>query len=73
MRDPKVLDQVTAFVIKYGRSQAPNWKENLRANPPVYHLDLAVSAGSKTSSFVITSSQVERVSIRSLLITVYVC
>lgn len=58
---------MTAFVIKYGHSQAPKWKENLRANPPVYHLDVAVSAGSKTSSFVITSSQVERVSIRSFL------
>ena len=67
MRDPKILDQMTAFVVKYGHSQAPNWKENLGANTPVYHLDLAVSAGSKTSSFVITSSQVERVSNRSYL------
>lgn len=67
MRDPKILDEMTALVIKYGHSRTPNWKENLRANPPVYHLDVAVSAGSRTSSFVITSSQVERVSIRSCL------
>jgi hypothetical protein len=62
MRDPTIREQMTAFVIKYGQSQTPNWNENLRANPPVYHLDLAVSAGSKTSSFVITTSQVGRVS-----------
>lgn len=72
MRDPKILDQMTAFVIKYGHSQTPNWKENLRANTPVYHMDLAVSAGSKTSSFVITSSQVERVSMRSCS-SLYMC
>ena len=67
MRDPDIQDQMTAFVIKYGHSQTPNWKDNLRVNPPVYHVDLAVSAGSKTSSFFITSSQVERVSILSHL------
>ncbi|PQE10655.1 heterokaryon incompatibility protein [Rutstroemia sp. NJR-2017a BBW] len=60
MRDPKIRELMTAFVIKYGQSQTSNWKENLRANPPVYHLDLAVNAGSRTSSFVITTSQVER-------------
>ncbi len=65
MRDPKILDQMTAFVIEYGHSQALNWKQKLRVNPPIYHVDLAVSVGSKTSSFVITSSQVERVSIPS--------
>jgi len=62
MRDPKIREQMTAFVIKYGQSQTHNWKENLRANPPVYHLDLAVTTGSKMSSFVITTSQIERVS-----------
>ena len=67
MRDPKVRNQMNAFVIKYGHSQTRNWKKSLRFNPPTFHLDLAVSAGSKTSSFVITTSQVERVSIRSRL------
>jgi hypothetical protein len=62
MRDPKIREQMTAFIIQYGQSQTPNWKENLRANPPVYHLDLVASAGSKTTSFVITTSQVDRVS-----------
>lgn len=64
MRDRKTTDQIIAFLTKYGHSQTPNWKECLRVNPPVYHVDLAVSVGSKTSSFFITSSQVERVSIR---------
>ena len=65
MTDRKIRNQMNAFVIKYGHSQTRNWKESLRFSPPTYHLDLAVSAGSKTSSFIITSSQVERVSIRS--------
>ncbi|KAF2812279.1 uncharacterized protein BDZ99DRAFT_518138 [Mytilinidion resinicola] len=43
-----------------GEHMTPKWKETLEANPPVYHLDVVVSKGSKTSSFVITSSQVER-------------
>lgn len=68
MRDPKILDKMTAFVVEYGHSQTPNWKENLQVNPSVYHVDLAVSVGSRSSSFFITSSQVERVSIRSCLI-----
>jgi hypothetical protein len=53
---------MAAFVTEYGHSQTPKWKENLRATRPVYHLDLAVSIRSKTSSFVITTPQVERVS-----------
>ncbi|KAI3318140.1 hypothetical protein HD806DRAFT_549483 [Xylariaceae sp. AK1471] len=60
MRDPLILGPMTRFVLEYGRSQTPDWKENLRANPPVYHLELAVSSGSKTSSFVFCSSQLER-------------
>ena len=64
MRNPKILDQMTAFVIEYGQSQAPNWEKNLRANLPTYHVELAVSAGGKASPFVINSSQIEKVSIQ---------
>ncbi|KAF1996938.1 hypothetical protein P154DRAFT_607356 [Amniculicola lignicola CBS 123094] len=60
IQDPKILGEMTDFVTQYGQSQTPKWKETLEANPPVYHLDVIVSEGSKTSSFAITSSQVER-------------
>ncbi|KAK4123607.1 hypothetical protein N657DRAFT_633853 [Parathielavia appendiculata] len=55
----KIVDKMTAFLIEHGRSGNPGWKEKLRATQPVYHIDVAVSAGG-SSSFVITSSQVER-------------
>jgi hypothetical protein len=47
--------------MEYGQSYTPGWKESLQASPPIYHLDVAVSTGSKTSSFVIESSQIKRV------------
>jgi len=62
LREPDVRHQMTAFIMKYGQSQTPNWKDNLQANPPAYHLELAVSTGSKASSFGFDSSQIERVS-----------
>ncbi len=63
IKDPMILNHMTDFVIKYGSSQTAEWKEKLRVNLPVYHLDIVASAGSKVSPFVITTSQVERVSI----------
>ena len=66
LRDSETLEDLTDFVINFGRSQTPNWRDNLRAYPPsAYHFDLAVSSGGKASSFVTTTSQVERVSICS--------
>jgi hypothetical protein len=62
MRDPVILEPMTEFLLEYGRSQTPDWKEKIRENSPVYHLELAVSSGSKTSSFVFSSSRLERVS-----------
>ena len=69
MRDMKTRSQMTSFIIKYGHSRIAKWQEKLRANPPIYHVEVAVSAGSKTSNFVMTSSQLERVSICSNLAT----
>jgi hypothetical protein len=61
MRDSQILGPMTEFLIEYGRSQTPNWKERIRANRPVYHVDLAVSSGRKTTSFTFCSSRLERV------------
>ncbi|KAH8819774.1 heterokaryon incompatibility protein-domain-containing protein [Xylogone sp. PMI_703] len=60
IRDPEVLQEMTSFAIKYGHSQTPKWKETLQIKASVYHIDLVVSEGSQTSSFVINSSQIER-------------
>ena len=63
IREAKTIDKMAAFVIKYGSSQTPKWRENLSASRPVYHIDLAISTESKSSPFVIATSQVERVSL----------
>ncbi|PMD47662.1 hypothetical protein L207DRAFT_415975, partial [Hyaloscypha variabilis F] len=60
LKDTNVRNAMTAFIMEYGQSYTPGWKESLQASPPIYHLDVAVSTGSKTSSFVIESSQIKR-------------
>lgn len=52
---------MTQFLLENGRSQTPGWEEHLRTNSPVYHVDLAVSSGSKTSTFAVSSLALERV------------
>lgn len=54
---------MTTFIMEYGKSRTPQWTETLKSSdPPVYHVDVVVSTGSKVSEFVIGSAQIERVS-----------
>jgi hypothetical protein len=64
MKDQEVRKEMTRFVVEYGISQTPEWRERIRASLPNYHLELAVSTGSKRSRFTISTSQIERVSVR---------
>ena len=64
LRDPVTIGRMTDFVIDNGFSKSPYWQEKLRQSLPVYHVDLAVSAGGKGSTFVTTTKQFERASIR---------
>lgn len=61
MRDQTTAEKMTTFLVKFAQSKAPKWKQNLQANLAVYHVDVVVNAGGRSSSFVIDSSQVERV------------
>jgi hypothetical protein len=57
-----VAKQMTAFVTSFGQSLAPEWKVLLKKCSLVYHLDVVVNSGNKSSPFVLTTSQMERVS-----------
>jgi hypothetical protein len=54
--------KVTNFLLRYGQSYSPSWRADLQATLPTYHFEIAVTAGNKTSSFVSTSAQLDRVS-----------
>jgi hypothetical protein len=57
-----VTKPMTAFVTSFGKSLAPEWKVLLNKCSLVYHLDVVVNSGDKSSPFILTTSQMERVS-----------
>ena len=63
LSDPQTAEQMTAFLARFGRSQVHKWRDTLQLGSPIYHLDVVVNTGSKGQSFVIESSQIERVSL----------
>lgn len=62
MKDPETIKQMTLFLVRYGRSKAPNWKERLKIDQPIYHLEVVANSRCLNGSFVIATAQVQRVS-----------
>ena len=62
LRDSVTRENMVRFLLEHGRSNTPGWENHLRANSAVYHIDVAVTSGSKHSRFTISSNTLERVS-----------
>ncbi|KAF1839660.1 hypothetical protein BDW02DRAFT_486530, partial [Decorospora gaudefroyi] len=64
LKGHELARQMTAFVTSFGRQTTPNWNAILPRVSPIYHLDVVVNRGSTSSSFVLNTSQIERVGMR---------
>jgi hypothetical protein len=62
LKDPESIARMTDFVTENGFSKTLGWQEQLRQSQPVYHLDLAIGAGGKGSTYVTSARQFERAS-----------
>jgi hypothetical protein len=69
LAEPNVREGMTTFLLEHGQFDATDWRGSIKRSPFVYHLEVAVGIGSKTSAFTLRTSQIERVSnyYRSLL------
>lgn len=56
------LTPMKDFILKFGHSQTPRWREKLQKSHLVYHLDLVTNSRTKNSGFDICAAQIERVS-----------
>jgi hypothetical protein len=59
--DTHLVQSMTAFVTKFGKSQIKDWKEKLGGDI-IYHIDVFVRASGRTTKFTVGSAQIERVS-----------
>jgi hypothetical protein len=65
LKGSDIAPRMAAFVTSFGRA-ASGETTFLQSSTTIYHLDVVVSRQSKASSFVLSTSQIERVSSTSM-------